>query len=80
MSRSRESRPRGSRKQQTKITNAVRVRTLNRLKKNYYGTQEFALLSSFSPGYFQMSHTTKTSNILFVFNSLITSFQSNKKS
>ena len=45
MSRSRESRPRGSRKQQTKITYATRARTLNRLKKNYYGTQGLALLA-----------------------------------
>ena len=33
MSRSCESRPRGSRKQQTKITFAARARTLNRFKK-----------------------------------------------
>ena len=33
MSRSRESRPRGSREQQTKITYAARARTLNRLKQ-----------------------------------------------
>ena len=33
-----------------------------------------------STGYFKMSHTTKTSNILFVFNSTTTSFHSNKKS
>ena len=45
MSRSRESRPRGSRKQQTKITYAARARTLNRLKKNYHGAQGFALLA-----------------------------------
>ena len=45
MSCSRESRPRGSRKQQTKITYAARLRTLNRLKKNYHGAQGFALLA-----------------------------------
>ena len=44
MSRSRESRPRGSRKQQTKITFAARARTLNRSKKNCHGAQGFALL------------------------------------
>ena len=44
MSRSRESRPRGSRKQQTKITFAARARTLNRFK-NYHGAQGFALLA-----------------------------------
>ena len=38
MSRSRESRPRGSRKQQTKITYAARARNLNRLKKLSWGT------------------------------------------
>ena len=45
MSRSRESRPCGSRKQQTKITFAARARTLNRFKKNYHGAQGFALLA-----------------------------------
>ena len=45
MSRSRESRPRGSRKQQTKITFAARAPTLNRFKKNYHGAQGFALLA-----------------------------------
>ena len=45
MSRSRESRPRGSRKQQTKITFAARTRTLNRFKKNYHGAQGFAFLA-----------------------------------
>ena len=45
MSRSRESRPRGSRKQQTKITFAARARTLNRFYKNYHGAQGFALLA-----------------------------------
>ena len=45
MSRSRESRPRGSRKQQTKITFAARARTLNIFKKNYHGAQGFALLA-----------------------------------
>ena len=45
MSRSRESRPRGSRKQQTKITYSARARTLNRLKKIYHGAQGFALLA-----------------------------------
>ena len=44
MSRSRESRPRGSRKQQTKITFAARARTLNR-QKNYHGAQGFTLLA-----------------------------------
>ena len=37
MSRSRESRPRGSRKQQTKIIYAARARTLNRFKKIIMG-------------------------------------------
>ena len=45
MSRSRESRPRGSRKKETKITYAARALTLNRLKKNYHGAQGFALLA-----------------------------------
>ena len=45
MTCSRESRPRGSRKQQTKITFAAHARTLNRLKKNYHGAQGFALLA-----------------------------------
>ena len=45
VSRSRESRPRGSRKQQTKITYAARVRNLNRLKKIIMGAQGFALLA-----------------------------------
>ena len=45
MSRSRESRPRGSRKQQTKITYAARARTLNRFKQNYHGGQGFAPLA-----------------------------------
>ena len=49
MSRSRESRPRGSRKQQTKITYAARARTLNRFKKSSWGT-EIRSLSSFSLG------------------------------
>ena len=40
MSRSRESRPRGSRKQQTKITYAARARTLNRLKKVIMGHKD----------------------------------------
>ena len=40
MSRSRESRPRGSRKQQTKITYAARARTLNRLKKIIMGHRD----------------------------------------
>ena len=44
MSPSRESTPRGSRKQQTKITFAARARTLNRLKKNCHGVQVFAVL------------------------------------
>ena len=44
MSRSRESRPRGSRKQQTKITFAARARTLNRFKKISWA-QGFALLA-----------------------------------
>ena len=38
MSRSRESRPHGSRKQQTKITFAACARTLNRFKKLSWGT------------------------------------------
>ena len=45
MSRSRESRPRGSRKQQTKITFAARTRTLNRFKKIIRGIRS---LDSFS--------------------------------
>ena len=45
MSRSRESRPRGSRKQQTRIIFAARARTLNRFKKNYHGAQGSALLA-----------------------------------
>ena len=45
MSRSRESRPRGSRKQQTKITYAARARTLNRFKQNYHVGQGFAPLA-----------------------------------
>ena len=45
MSRSRESRPRESRKQQTKITFAAGAQTLNRFKKNYRGAQGFALLA-----------------------------------
>ena len=45
MSRSRESRPRGSRKQQTKIIFAARARNLNRFKKHYHGAQGFALLA-----------------------------------
>ena len=49
MSSSRESRPRGSRKQQTKITYAARARTLNRLKKLSWGTG-IRSLSSFSLG------------------------------
>ena len=40
MSRSRESRPRGSRKQQTKITFAARVRPLNRFKKIIVGHRD----------------------------------------
>ena len=40
MSRSRESRPHGSRKQQTKITYAARARTLNRLKKIIMGHRD----------------------------------------
>ena len=44
MSRSRESRPRGSRKQQTKITYAARARTLNRVKK-IHGAKGFAFLA-----------------------------------
>ena len=40
MSRSRESRPRGSRKQQTKITYPARARTLNRLKKIIMGHRD----------------------------------------
>ena len=40
MSRSRESRPRGSRKQQTKITYAARARTLTRLKKIIMGHRD----------------------------------------
>ena len=47
MSRSRESRPRGSRKQHTKIDFAALARTLNRLKKNYHGAQGFVLLAHF---------------------------------
>ena len=47
MSCSRESRPRGSRKQQTKITYAARARTLNRLKKLSWGTG-IRSLTSFS--------------------------------
>ena len=43
MSRSRESRRRGSRKQ-TKITYAARAKTLSRFKKKYHGAQGFALL------------------------------------
>ena len=46
MSRSRESRPRGSRKQQTETTYAARPWTLNRLKKIIdHGAQGFALLA-----------------------------------
>ena len=46
MSRSRESIPRGSRKQQTRIIFAARARTLNRFKKkNHHGAQGFALLA-----------------------------------
>ena len=45
MSRSRERRPRGSRKQQTKITFAARTRTLNRFKKIIRGIRS---LDSFS--------------------------------
>ena len=63
MSRSRESRPRGSRKQQTKITYAARARTLNRLKKLSWGTgirhsknifqiAENVLINNFSPEIF----------------------------
>ena len=40
MSRSRENRPRGSRKQQTKITFAARARTLNRFKKIIMGHRD----------------------------------------
>ena len=40
MSGSRESRPRGSRKQQTKITFAARARTLNRFKKHITGHRD----------------------------------------
>ena len=40
MSRSRESRSRGSRKQQTKITFAARARTLNRFKKIVMGHRD----------------------------------------
>ena len=47
MSRSRESGPRGSRKQQTKVTYAARARTLNRVKKNSWG-RGIRSLSSFS--------------------------------
>ena len=44
-SRSQESRPRGLRKQQTKITFAARAQTLNRLKKNIMGHRDSALLA-----------------------------------
>ena len=40
MSHSSESRPHGSRKQQTKITYAARARTLNRLKKIIMGHRD----------------------------------------
>ena len=50
MSRSRESRPRGPRKQQTKITYAARARTLNRLKKLSWDTG-IRSLSSFCLAY-----------------------------
>ena len=40
MSRLRESRPRGSRKQQTKITYAARAGILNRLKKYIMGHRD----------------------------------------
>ena len=40
MSRSRESRPRGSRKQQTKITYAARAKSLSRFKKNIMGHRD----------------------------------------
>ena len=45
MSRSSESRPRGSPKEKTKITYAARARTLTRLKKNYHVAQGFAFLA-----------------------------------
>ena len=55
MSRSRESRPRGSRKQLTKITYAglashavvFRGARISSLGKNYHGAQGFALLAHF---------------------------------
>ena len=40
MSRSRESRPRGSRKKKRKITYAARARTLNRFKKIIMGHRD----------------------------------------
>ena len=48
MSRSRESRPRGSRKQQTRIIFAARARTLNRFKKKLSWGTGIRSLSSFS--------------------------------
>ena len=51
MSRLRGSRPRGSRKQQTKITFAARARTLNRFKKKLSWGTGIRSLSSFSLGF-----------------------------
>ena len=48
MSRSRESRPGGSRKQQTRIIFAARARTLNRFKKKLSWGTGIRSLSSFS--------------------------------
>jgi len=60
MSRSRESRPHGSRKQRTKITYAARARTLNRLKKLSWGTG-IRSLSSFSLGIGYPGHAQRVS-------------------
>ena len=74
MSRSRESRPRGLRKQ-TKTTFAARARTLNGFKKIIMGGQGFALLAHsllVLPDNFFMTkrgtwrHQSRDQNILIV--------------
>ena len=75
MSRSRESTPRGLRKQQTKTTFAARARTLNGFKKIIMGGQGFALLAHsllVLPDNFFMTkrgtwrHQSRDQNILIV--------------
>ena len=65
MSRLRENRPRGSQKQQTKISYAARKRTLNTFKKLSWGTG-IRTLSSFSLGF---EETTGAYERIYRFNS-----------